>query len=176
MKKIFAILFLGLLFISCSNDDSTIYENTKTALKVNEIVTDETYSARGVSLPVLYSKCFESLSGTVQANVGGGLSNPVLEFSANIGNNYSGAKKTYFLELHIQQIEDCEDPLRDIGNAQIIQSPVFLSTAYIPVISIPLENLPDYCYKWKVVIHTESVGSPYLYCTSSSPWYEAPLF
>ena len=174
MKKIFAVLFLGLFFTSCSNDDSTIYENAETALEVNEIVAEEIYSARGVSLPILYSKCFESVTGTVQANVSGGLSNAVLEFSANIGNDYSRTKKPYVLELHIQQIEDCEDPLSDVGNAEVIPSTVFLSTAYVPVISIPSENLPDYCYKWKVVIHTQDGYSPY--CSSSSPWYEAPLF
>ena len=62
----------------------------------------------------------------------------------------------------------------EIGSPTIIKHPyVVINTLNIPDFVVYPSQLPSTCYKWKVVISTPK-GSRY-HCSTSTPWYDAPI-
>lgn len=175
MKKIFTVLFLGLLFISCSNDDNTIYEGEEA--EVFDVAGEYDYNARIQKALTngFYSNCGASVTGTFGVDVSGGLNDVILKFSANATYpQTSKTRKNYKLILYIQPLADCEDFKSETGVAMTVTSPSFTNLSQVPVIEVHEDDINFNCYKWKVVIDIEEMGAPY--CVSSSEWYESPLF
>lgn len=175
MKRIFAVLFLGLFFISCSNDDSTIYEVAEA--EVFDVAGKYDYNTRVQKALIneFYSNCGAFVTGTIEADASGGLNDIILRFSANAAYpQTSRTRNTYNMILYIQPLADCEDFKSEFGTAKTITSSSFTNLSEVPVIEVHQDDIDFNCYKWKVILDIQEKGVPY--CISSSEWYDAPLF
>ncbi|OIQ21080.1 MAG: hypothetical protein BM557_04810 [Flavobacterium sp. MedPE-SWcel] len=164
MKTIYIFLFSILLITlsSCSTDDAVVFD-----------ADDASQGELRPSRP--NDVCFDWAKGTIGIDYTNGLNNPILNFGMEVSVGFINPEKTYEVKLYLQPIADCEDMNSDIGSPTIITLPYTITNpSNIPDFVVYPSQLPSACYKWKAVIST-SAGYPY-YCSSSTLWYDAPLY
>jgi hypothetical protein len=176
MKKLLLLPFMILFFSACSTDDSVL-EETNDAIVFNDAATahsagrmaPEAAASVGVD-----TSCFPAgTSGSV--NITGAFSSPAIEFIASIP--FVPASNVYRIKLEVQELSDCEDMSSNSSFTLTFNAPTTFTnvSANSPKITVLPAQLPT-CYRWRIFTERVYTGTKIVSCTSTTRWYDAPVF
>ncbi len=171
MKKALLLCLLGML-TACSSDDSAVMVNSANKPVITDAEMDNEEKPG-------YTMCFYEIGANVIIDVSNGFGNPRVVFSAIVNGQWGSLKKEFSARLEVRTLNDCEDFYSDYEDIIIIpfermyQNP----EVNVPRVSLHPNQLPNECYKWRIVLESGVINSTLQpYCQSASTWYEAPLF
>lgn len=171
MKKFFYLSALALIFASCSTDNDTgLLQEEAVQISTVDEINVKMMTANTVS-------CVSFLNGNVYIDVSQGINNPQVVFTADVPNGNVTRPARYNVHLEIQTLLDCEDLNSGTGTITRYSTSHLIPTLTDPSITLSPSQLPSTCYRWRFVVDgykvTSTSSTP---CSTTSVWYEEPLF
>ncbi|MES2487688.1 MAG: hypothetical protein V4581_17290 [Bacteroidota bacterium] len=170
MKKLLLLPALALFLFSCSSDTEDLqamdnHSNAR-AMQLASQVTNQ--------IPTASLSCFKNLGAHTEIDLSDGFGNGTINFIADAPSSAMGSYKAL---VEIEQISDCENLEVGTGNIKTFSTGVTYNNIYsnAPVISGIAPSQTFNCYRWRMVLQgVNKTGG--VSCTTTSQWYEAPLF
>jgi len=162
MKKLLLLPALALFLFSCSSDT----EDFKALTSSSALKTAGTTPA----------SCLSSLGAHIDIDLSNGFGNGTMTFVSETPAGIS--QECYKVKIVIEELSDCENLSSGTGNIKMFTTgQTYFNIGAIPpkVIGV-LPSQTFSCYRWKMVFEGVSLRSSTPTCSTSTRWYEAPLF
>lgn len=163
-----------LTLTACSTDDTT-FDQQHEAIGIEDATGYSSH--KDIIIPEGIGPCFKRLTGGISIDLPNGLNNPILIFSAQPGALAPPSSK-YRLKVELQPLQDCEDMGTAQGPSLVYTAPVIFINISVstPTVSLVPSQLPNTCYRWRMILEEVITGQRDPGCRSFSPWYEEPLY